>query len=102
MNIARWTTPSITYKPSAVSSDEIKEIRLVIEQGNLTITKTQDDATIADGTFYWQFTQEETGKLESWKPARCKIDYLTLNGKRYTTQTSNLSVSSSAVDEVIL
>lgn len=102
MNIARWTTPSITYKPSAVSASEIDEIRLVITQGGVDlIIKTQDDATLSDGTFYWEFTQEETSMLTVKQSASIQVDYLTNTGKRFTTQRYVTNISNSAVDEVI-
>lgn len=97
MIIARYTTPSFTFTPTAVSAEDITDIRLVI--GN--ITKTEADAEIVDGAFVWSFTQAETGSLSSGETISVKIDYVTDSGKRYTTERRYASITDSAVNEVI-
>lgn len=101
MNIARWTTPSITYKPSLTAVADIDEIVLVIAQGNYSIVKTLADAVVSEGKYYWDLTQEETAGLSSANTGTLKIDYLTNADKRYTTQRIIFNVSESAVNEVI-
>lgn len=103
MVIARWTTPSITYKPSATTPDNIAEIRLVISQnGADVIVKDQTTATINGGAFIWDFAQGETAVLVLGKMASVKIDYLTNDGKRYTTRRFDANVVDSAIDEEIV
>ncbi len=100
--IARWTTPIITYKPSAVESDSIAEIYLVIKQGGHTlVTKALEDATITDGRFAWQLTQEETSVLASKRNAIIQIDYKANSGMRYTTVPRQYDISESGINEVI-
>lgn len=101
MNIARWTTPSITYKPSLVDAADIAEIIMEISQGPYAIVKTQADAILSDGRYYWRLTQEETGGLSTEKNCKLQIDYLSNAGDRYTTQKILISVINSAIDEVI-
>lgn len=97
MIIARYTTPSFTFTPTAVSAEDITDIRLVIGD----ITKTEADAEIVDGAFVWNFTQAETGQFQSGKTLEVKIDYVTDSGKRYTTERRYASITDSAVNEVI-
>ena len=101
MTIARYTTPSITYKPSLTAVADIDEIILVVSQGDYSITKTLADAVVNDGKYYWDLTQEETGALVKGKKGDIKIDYLTNADKRYTTVKFFFDVSDSATDEVI-
>lgn len=101
MNIARWTTPSITYKPSLVDAADIAEIIMEISQGPYAIVKTLADAILSDGRYYWRLTQEETGGLSTEKNCKLQIDYLSNAGDRYTTQKILISVINSAIDEVI-
>lgn len=101
MEIARWTTPSVTYKPALVEAANIDEIVLTVTQGPYAIIKTQADAIITGGRFYWKLTQEETGGLVLGKTGNLKIDYLSNVGDRYTTQRFIFNVSNSAIDEVI-
>lgn len=102
MEIVRWTTPSITYKPSAVTASDIDKIFLVISQnGGAVITKAKDDALINEGTFMWTLTQAETGMLNNKLQIAMKIDYLTNAGKRYAVRPKVFIVSDSAVNEVI-
>lgn len=101
MNIARWTTPSITYKPELVQPSDIAEIVVEISQGALSIVKTIDDAILSEGRYYWRLTQEETGSLSLGNNCKLQIDYLSNAGDRYTTQKYLVNVSNSAIDEVI-
>ncbi|MBR3238491.1 MAG: hypothetical protein IKF99_08655 [Oscillospiraceae bacterium] len=101
MNIARWTTPSITYKPKLVNASDIAEIRMEISQGSYNIVKTQTDATLSEGRFYWRLSQEETSGLVTDKTGVLQIDYVSNAGDRYTTQRHILTISNSAIDEVI-
>ena len=102
MVIARWTTPSITYKPTANPASNIAELRLVISQNGIdVIVKDQTTATISDGAFIWDFAQGETAQLLLGRPASIKVDYLTNDGKRYTTRRFDANVVDSAVNEVI-
>lgn len=102
MVIARWTTPSITYKPSANAASDIAELVLVISQAGVPIIeKDLSTATIEDGAFVWDFAQGETSNLVVGKMASVKIDYLTNDGKRYTTKKFEANVVDSAVNEEI-
>lgn len=101
MEIARWTTPSITYKPSLVLPANIIEIVMEIEQGTYKIVKRLSDATVSDGRYYWRLTQQETGRLAAGRPCKVKIDYLSDSGDRYTTKDCVVDVLNSAIDEVI-
>ena len=102
MVIARWTTPSITYKPREVAVTDIAELRLVISQNGIdVIVKDQAQAIINDGMFIWDFAQGETSKLVLGSPASVQVDYLTNDHKRFTTRRFMANVSDSAINEVI-
>lgn len=97
--IARWTTPSITYKPMAVEIANVDEIYLVLKQGNREIIrKDKDDAVIDENGFTWFFAQEETSLLHD--SAKAQVDY-TSGTARYTTKPITYTITDSAVDEVI-
>lgn len=102
MIIARWTTPGLDYKPLAVSATDIVAINLVIRQGGeIVIEKDISSATLSNGTFHWDYTQEETSKLNSGYGAVAKIDYLTSDGKRFTTRNFDMNTADSAKNEVM-
>ena len=99
--IARYTTPSITYKPSMVEISNVDEIYLVIRQkGEERIRKDINDAIIDENGFTWFFSQEDTAKLNSRLGAAVQIDYL-CGTARYTTKPRPYDITESAVDEVI-
>lgn len=101
-SIARWTTPSITYKPSAVEIDNITDIYLVIRQsGRVLITKDKDNAFIDENGFMWTLTQEDTALIEAKTNAIVQVDYKTESGMRYTTVPKQFTISDSAIQEVI-
>ena len=84
--IARFTTPAITFKPSAVGVGDIDEIYLVIKQyGIEVLRKDKDDASRNENSFTWFFTQSDTSQLSSTVPSVVQIDYLT-GATRYTTK----------------
>ena len=100
--IARWTTPAIFYKPSKVAVDDIDEIFLVfIQAGKTVLVKCKDCATITPEGFLWTLEQEDTGFLTLNQNVMIKIDYLTVNGMRYTTRGKNYKVSNSGLNGVI-
>lgn len=101
--IARWTTPVVMYKPSAVDASLISEIYMVVmaPDGRKLITKDISSATLENGTFSWSLTQTETSKLITGTVVKIKIDYLCLNGMRYTTNGRNYTVADSAINKEI-
>lgn len=100
--LARWTTPSISYKPSQCEVANIKEIFLTLKQRGVTkIIKSIDDAGTSEDSFTWQFSQEETGVLSKNTAIVAQIDYVTLTNQRYTVMPITLSPMDSAVDGVI-
>lgn len=100
--IARWTTPSIHYKPSKVALSEIEEIELTLKQAGQTVIRAgKENAQILSDGFLWNFTQEETGMLTNGVAMTVQIDYKTTNGQRYTTRPQDYIVSDSAVNGVI-
>lgn len=102
MEIVRWTTPSITYKPEAVELSDIAQVRLVIAQSPcVEIVKTEADAVVLDGKLMWRLTQEETGSLVPKAAATVKIDYVTTGGLRYAVKGRIVNVTDSAVNGVI-
>ena len=102
MEIVRWTTPSISFKPSATTANNITEIVLAISQNGANIIKKfLADATIASGTFTWQLTQTESAALTDGIEASVRVDYLTNTGLRYTVRPQKAAVSSSALNEVL-
>ena len=98
-NIARWTTPSITFKPSAVEIANVDEIYLVLKMGKKEIIrKDKDDAIIDANGFTWFFSQEDTSLLHG--SATAQIDY-TSGTARYTIDPIQCTITESAIDEVI-
>ena len=99
--IARFTTPAITFKPSAVGVGDIDEIYLVIKQyGIEVLRKDKDDASRNENSFTWFFTQSDTSQLSSTVPSVVQIDYLT-GATRYTTKPRMFVITESAISEVI-
>ncbi len=100
--IARFTTPAITYKPSMVEIGNVDEIFLVVKQnGQEILRKGLTDATVTttDG-FVWTFTQQETSALNSQAISVVQVDY-TSGTMRYTTVPRQYRITESAIDEVI-
>lgn len=100
--IARWTTPSITFKPKAVDIANVDEIYLVIKQRNVEIIRMDKDDAVIDSTngFTWFFSQEDTSLLHDSVSATVQVDY-TSGTARYTTVPINYEITSSAINEVI-
>lgn len=97
--IARWTTPSITYKPEAVSISDVDEIVLAVkENGKEILRKTKVDATVSTSGFTWFFSQEDTSLFRD--SVSIQIDY-TYGTARYTIQPRRYRITESAIDEVI-
>lgn len=100
--IARWTTPSISFKPSMAEAADIAEIKCVLTQsGEDLIIKSLTDATIENGKFIWTLTQAETASLAASKKTFLQFDYLTDEGMRYTTVPVEYETVNSAIDEAI-
>lgn len=99
--IARWTTPSITYKPSAVEIANVDEIYLVIKQGGVeVIRKDKDAATVSTNGFTWFLEQTDTSLLSAKRVSVVQIDY-TSGTARYTTIPRQYEITDSAINEVI-
>lgn len=99
---ARWTTPSITYRPSLTPIEEIEKIFLVLSQyGRNKVFKEKNDASIDDGMFLWKINQEESSLFSHKDPISAQVDYITSDNVRYTTLPVKFRVINSAVDEVI-
>lgn len=97
--IARWTTPAITYKPAEVSADEILDIVMTIKQNGQTIIRRNIDDAITDAEgFTWQLSQQETARLTTRTPASVKFDFTT-STKRFTTKARQYEVINSAIEE---
>ena len=99
--IARYTTPAITYKPSAVAIADVDEIYIVIKQNKREIIrKGKDEAVIDENGFTWFFEQTDTAKLDSKPVSSVQIDY-TSGSARYTTIPKRYNITESAINEVI-
>ena len=99
--IARFTTPSIWYKPAQVEATDISKIFLVLSQDGVEVLRKDiTQAQISEGSFVWMFSQEDTALFDSKKPAVAKVDYLS-GTMRYTTRAKQYFISESAIQEVI-
>lgn len=102
MEIARWTTPSISYKPSMVQASDVVEIKCVLTQnGTDLIVKDINSATLSEGRFVWTLTQEESASLAMNRKAYLQFDFLTNGGDRYTTVPKEYEIVNSAIDGAI-
>ena len=100
--IARWTTPSLIYKPSLVDVADVVDICLTVKQLDRSILeKGMDEAMVSNDGFVWHFSQEETSALSTIKDAAIKIDYKDSNGERYTTREFKYKISDSGKQEVM-
>lgn len=100
--VARWTTPSIHYKPREAVPADIVEIELTLKQmGKVVVRMGKDDAQSLEDGFLWHLGQEQTAQLVRTATMFVQIDYKTVNGQRYTTRAQEYVVSDSAVNEVI-
>lgn len=99
--IARWTTPTIRYKPQAVEMSEVVEIYVTIRQkGQTVLMKSLEDASVSEDGYAWELSQEDTGDLIQNLMATVQVDYKTRAGRRYTTFAKSFDVSGSARNEV--
>ena len=99
--IARFTTPSITYKPSMVEIANVDEIFLTVKQNGCEILrKAKEDAVIDTNGFTWFFEQTDTAKLNSKVLSTVQIDY-TSGTARYTTHPKPYGITESGIPEVI-
>ena len=99
--IARWTTPSITYKPSAVDMEYVDQIYMVIKQDDVEkLRKSKDDATVSEAGFTWGLEQTDTSKLTAKAVSTVQFDY-TSGTARYTTIPKRYDITSSAINEVL-
>ncbi len=99
--IARFTTPAITYKPSMVEIANVDEIFLVVKQnGREILRKDKTDASINANGFTWMFSQTDTSMLNSRAISMVQIDY-TSGAMRYTTYPKPYNITESAISEVI-
>lgn len=99
--IARWTTPTITYKPSQVEMADITDIKMTIRQnGQVVLEKGMEAAQIDENGFAWLLSQEETGLLTQTLLLTVQVDYKTEGGLRYTTVPKTFNVVGSAINEV--
>lgn len=99
--IARFTTPAITYKPSMVEIANVDEIFLVVKQnGREILRKGKTDASINANGFTWMFSQTDTSALNSRAISMVQIDY-TSGAMRYTTYPKPYNITESAISEVI-
>lgn len=100
--IARYTTPSIAYHPTAAKIEDIEKVFCVLSQYDKDLViKEINDAFILDDTFYWELTQEETAVFNLKANITIQIDYITASGIRYTTLPRKFSPINSAITEVI-
>lgn len=99
--IARWTTPTIRYKPRAAAVSEILEIYMTVKQkGAVVIQKSLEEASVSEEGYSWLLSQEETGMLTEGLLATVQVDYKTQVGLRYTTHEKSIDISGSARNEV--
>ena len=99
--IARWTTPTIRYKPRAAGMSEILEIYMTVKQkGAVVIQKSLEEASVCEEGYSWLLSQEETGMLTEGLLATVQVDYKTRVGLRYTTHEKSIDISGSARNEV--
>lgn len=100
--IARWTTPSVTYKPSMVEMEEVDKIFLVVQQGGANlIVKDKSEAEETEDGFVWTLTQTESATLLSRRSAIIQVDYTDIAGSRYTTHPKQFEIGDSGINEVI-
>lgn len=100
--IARWTTPSVIFKPAASEVADISAAALTIRQfGQTVMQRSLSDAQVVDNGLLWDFSQADTSQLISAAPLFVQIDYITKSGTRYTTVPVEYSVLNSAVEGVL-
>lgn len=101
MELARWTTPALSYKPASVAAADIDDIFIVIKQnGQEILRKSKAESTIDQGRFVWVLTQTETALFDSSNRVTIQIDY-TSGSLRYTTRPRVYEIRESAINEVI-
>lgn len=100
--IARWTTPSITYKPSAVGIADVDNIFLYLKKNDedIIFEKSKDDAILSERGFTWFLEQTDTAKLPARRNSYIQIDY-TSGTARYTTGLIPYAVTNSGSNKEI-
>lgn len=100
--LARLTTPAFMYRPCATEIQDISEAFLIIKQyDKVIIEKSLTDAYVDENYIVWELDQVDTQKLDIKNVAKVKIDYITLNGERYTTHEKTYKIIDSGKQEVI-
>ena len=100
--IARWTTPTIIYKPSTLETGDISTAVLCVKQtGKTIIEKDLSSATVnaENQTISWKLTQQETGQLADHRECCIGIDWVSNDGTRGRSKVSSYMVVRSGKDE---
>ena len=99
--IAQYTTPSVSYKPSKVEVENVTLIEMVIKQnGKVKIQKGLTDAQIIEGRFVWYLSQTDTEKLSPKAVTTIKFDIMS-GSNRWTTREFGYKTEESAISEVL-
>ena len=103
-DIIRGTTPTITFKYSAVSVSDIAVAYLTIRQGNARVEKDIESAMVdaEENTLSWTLAQDDTLALAaSATKATAICDWKLASGIRGRSSIASFTVGETGKDEVI-
>ena len=101
--LVRGTTPLIIYTFETVSPSDLSSAYLILKQnGEEKIRKSLENCTLGNMTLTWTLTQEETLSLVAGASCLICLDWVKEDGTRGVGKTTQVSVSSSAINEVIV
>lgn len=103
-DIIRGTTPTITFKFSAVSVSEIAVAYLTLKQGAVLVEKDITAATVdaEANTLSWTLEQADTLKLAATTArATAVCDWKLVSGIRGRSSIASFTVGETGKDEVI-
>ncbi len=100
--IAKWTTPSIIYRPSTISPSDIRTAVLCVKQhAKVVIEKDLTTALVEEKQVTWKLTQEETGSLVECKECAIGVDWVLNDGTRGRSNVGTFMVVGSGKDEAL-
>lgn len=101
MAIKQGVTPTITFTlPQEIDLTEAENVYLVLKQGNLELTKSNEELTVQDNIVSVYLTQAETLQFEVGR-VEAEIDWTYADGSRGETDTAYIDWARTLMRKVL-
>ena len=97
----KGTTPTFTLTVADADLTEAVNVYVTFKQGDILISKSGDDITVAEHTINVYLTQEETLKFRSGK-LQVQVNMTYENGGRACTEIATVEVGNNLVESVLV